>query len=204
MATTSLPVARGAGRSRRRGRGRAPRRGSRRAAVAGEAGAAEHRLLRDGVAPDTGNRLGTAQPDARCRVGPVRKGRQRRNRVARSIPTAVPEDPAVGFVWPDAEAPSHALWRLVESIGWLGSSRSPVACAVTAEAPTGYLPSRRARRVAGTCRGEGLDRRASQGSLHPPAAGQAAGHGLPTTWCAPRRATGDCLSTVLRRCSCAA
>jgi len=66
------------------------------------------------------------------------------NRVARSIPTAVPEDPAVGFVWPDAEAPSHALWRLVESIGWLGSSRSPVACAVTAEAPPAtFLPDAR-------------------------------------------------------------
>lgn len=204
MATTSLPVARGAGRSRRRGRGRAPRRGSRRAAVAGEAGAAEHRLLRDGVAPDTGNRLGTAQPDARCRVGPVRKGRQRRQPRRPKHSHGSPGRPGgrvcvagCGSAFPRALATCR-IDRLARVLA------VAVACAVTAEAPTGYLPSRRARRVAGTCRGEGLDRRASQGSLHAPAAGQAAGHGLPTTWCAPRRATGDCLSTVLRRCSCAA
>lgn len=57
------------------------------------------------------------------------------NRVGRVLPTAVPDDPVVTFAWPEAGAPPRALDQLVEGVGWLGSSRSPAACALTDVAP---------------------------------------------------------------------
>ena len=55
--------------------------------------------------------------------------------VGRAFPTAVPDDPVVVFAWPDAADVPDALAALVEGVSWLGSSRSPVACAVTGEIP---------------------------------------------------------------------
>lgn len=69
------------------------------------------------------------------------------NRVDRTFPTAVPEDPVVTFAWPDAESPPERLAALVESVTWLGSSRSPVVCAVVGDPPTPTLvPSARGHR----------------------------------------------------------
>lgn len=57
------------------------------------------------------------------------------NRVGRTFPTAVPASPVLSFTWPDPDAPPEALRPLVEAITWLGSSRSPVACAILADSP---------------------------------------------------------------------
>jgi CRISPR-associated protein Csb2 len=62
------------------------------------------------------------------------------NRVERAFPTAVPADPALTYVWPEAtQVPVAALEGLVGGISWLGSSRSPVSCATTATAPAAAL-----------------------------------------------------------------
>lgn len=50
------------------------------------------------------------------------------NRVGRSFPTAVPAEPVIHFRWPDATPPPEAITELVEQVGYLGSSRSLVAC----------------------------------------------------------------------------
>jgi hypothetical protein len=48
------------------------------------------------------------------------------------------------FTWPAADAAPGALTELVEAVSWLGSSRSPVACAVVNDsiAPM-FVPSSR-------------------------------------------------------------
>jgi CRISPR-associated protein Csb2 len=62
------------------------------------------------------------------------------NRVERTFPTAVPADPALTYSWPDAtEVPVTMLEGLVAGISRLGSSRSPVSCAITPEAPAPTL-----------------------------------------------------------------
>jgi CRISPR-associated protein Csb2 len=69
------------------------------------------------------------------------------DRVGRVLPTAVPEDPVVVFSWPESDPPPAALATLVEGVAWLGSSRSPVACAIVEEAPDAvFLPSRQGHR----------------------------------------------------------
>ncbi len=64
------------------------------------------------------------------------------NRVDRTFPTAVPEDPVVTFTWPATEGASDVLVELIEAVAWLGSSRSPVMCAVQDVAPPAvFAPS---------------------------------------------------------------
>jgi CRISPR-associated protein Csb2 len=64
------------------------------------------------------------------------------NRVDRTFPTALPEDPVVTFIWPAVEGASDVLAGLVESVTWLGSSRSPVICAVQTVGPEAvFVPS---------------------------------------------------------------
>ena len=66
------------------------------------------------------------------------------NRVERTFPTAVPEDPVVTFTWPAAEGAPNVLVGLIEAVAWLGSSRSPVVCAVAdAGRPAVFVPSAR-------------------------------------------------------------
>lgn len=65
----------------------------------------------------------------------VKKGSETVPRVPRRFPAAVPRDPVVTYCWPAAEAPPRALASLIESVGWLGSSKSPVACGLVREAP---------------------------------------------------------------------
>lgn len=74
----------------------------------------------------------------------VKKGRAAQL-VGRAFPTAVPDDPVVAFIWPDAADVPGALMGLIEGISWLGSSRSPVVCAVTDEAPrpSAFVPTAR-------------------------------------------------------------
>ncbi len=68
------------------------------------------------------------------------------NRVERTFPTAVPEDPVVTFAWPAAEGAPDVLMELIEAVAWLGSSRSPVICAVAdAGRPAVFVPSARGR-----------------------------------------------------------
>lgn len=57
-------------------------------------------------------------------------------RLARQFPTTVPDDPTITIVWPQAGAAPPALAGLVEQVSWLGSSRSPVACAVVSSTET--------------------------------------------------------------------
>ena len=66
------------------------------------------------------------------------------NRVDRTFPTAVPEDPVVTFTWPGAEGAPDVLGGLIEAVTWLGSSRSPVMCAVEDVGPAAvFVPSAR-------------------------------------------------------------
>jgi len=66
------------------------------------------------------------------------------NRVDRTFPTAVPADPVVTFTWPAADDASGVLVGLIEAVAWLGSSRSPVMCAVAdAGPPAVFVPSAR-------------------------------------------------------------
>lgn len=56
----------------------------------------------------------------------------------RRFPTTVTGDQPVWFVWPDSapdERTEAALVRLTEAIQYLGSSRSPVACAIAPDPP---------------------------------------------------------------------
>jgi len=76
------------------------------------------------------------------------------NRVGRSLPTAVPANPVIHFHWPDADVAPAAIASLVERVIYLGSSRSPVACAVVdaRTAQGAFRPSRggdRSVRLAG-------------------------------------------------------
>jgi len=66
------------------------------------------------------------------------------NRVGRSFPTAVPDEPVVHFRWPQAGAPPEAIAELVERVTYLGSSRSPVACVLVDVPRSGraFRPSR--------------------------------------------------------------
>lgn len=81
----------------------------------------------------------------RAEVGDVRSrlrrggdvGRQM-GRVDRTFPTSVPGDEAVWFFWPTAEPSldqAEALQALAEEVHYLGSSRSPVCCDMTDQAP---------------------------------------------------------------------
>ncbi len=64
------------------------------------------------------------------------------SRVGRTFPTVVPGDPVVTFTWADADDVPPRLVGLMESVGWLGSSRSPVACSVVeAELKPSFTPS---------------------------------------------------------------
>jgi len=67
------------------------------------------------------------------------------NRVGRSFPTGVPADPVIHFRWDDADAPPEAIAELVARVTYLGSSRSPVACALidTPPAIRAFRPSGR-------------------------------------------------------------
>ena len=66
------------------------------------------------------------------------------NRVERMFPTAVPEDRVVTFTWPAAERAPDVLVALIEAVAWLGSSRSPVMCAVETVRPAAvFVPSAR-------------------------------------------------------------
>lgn len=69
------------------------------------------------------------------------------NRVGRVFPTAVPADPRVTFTWDAPSDPPPPLGSLVERVTWLGSSRSPVACAILNDAPEPtFVPTRVGRR----------------------------------------------------------
>lgn len=64
------------------------------------------------------------------------------SRVGRTFPTVVPGDPVITFTWPDVDDVPPRLVELVVSVGWLGSSRSPVACSVVETKPeAGFTPS---------------------------------------------------------------
>lgn len=66
------------------------------------------------------------------------------NRVGRAFPTAVPAEPVIHFRWPEASAPPAGIAELVERVTYLGSSRSPVACALVDAPPAmrAFRPSR--------------------------------------------------------------
>lgn len=65
------------------------------------------------------------------------------DRLPRTLPTAVPEDTTVTFVWREAEDAPVALDALFRSVPWLGSSRSPVACAIAPDGPPPtFVPDR--------------------------------------------------------------
>ncbi len=70
------------------------------------------------------------------------KAGQSVSRVGRVFPTAVPADPVVTLTWPETDGVPESLEPLVQRVSWLGSSRSPVACAAVREppAPT-FVPS---------------------------------------------------------------
>jgi CRISPR-associated protein Csb2 len=51
-------------------------------------------------------------------------------RNARRFPTAVPQSPTVVFEWPAVKAVPAVLEGIVAGVSWLGSSRSPIACAL--------------------------------------------------------------------------
>lgn len=53
----------------------------------------------------------------------------------RRFPVAVPYEPVVTYTWSIEEPAPLALTQLVERVAWLGTSRSPVACAVVGSSP---------------------------------------------------------------------
>lgn len=57
------------------------------------------------------------------------------SRVGRVFASAVPADPVVTFVWPDAKDPPALVAELANRVTWLGSSRSPVVCTPVEESP---------------------------------------------------------------------
>lgn len=63
------------------------------------------------------------------------------NRVGRGFPTAIPDEPVVHFRWPTAADPPSELSNLVGQVIYLGSSRSPVACALV-EVPRAHAAFR--------------------------------------------------------------
>lgn len=94
--------------------------------------------------------------------GHLRRGksdaaRRDMGRVDRVFPTRVPGEEPVYFVWPDATPESTvlaALDRVVGGVQYLGSSRSPVCCALVDDPPPpNYVPAQdtgsEALRVAG-------------------------------------------------------
>ena len=73
-------------------------------------------------------------------------------RVGRRFPTTVVGDAPIWFIWGDVDVPAglrKTLALLVESVQYLGSSRSPVCCAVVDEAPPPNLSPSAAGRGAG-------------------------------------------------------
>lgn len=83
---------------------------------------------------------------AHLRAGRATAAGRESGRVDRVFPTTVIGDQPVWFIWTDAAIPSDVrkpLTLLVESVQYLGSSRSPVACAVSKDPPLATLsPSR--------------------------------------------------------------
>ena len=92
------------------------------------------------------------------------------NRVARTFPTAVPEDPVVTFTWPGVEAAPDVLVGLIEAVAWFGSSRSPVMCAVEDVGPQPCVRAVRTRRMAGSRCGSRDHRGAYGGAIYASAA----------------------------------
>ncbi len=65
-------------------------------------------------------------------------------RNARRFPTAIPGAPTVTYVWHDTQSIPAPLERLVSTVAWLGSSRSPVGCTlVDTPEPPQLVPAAR-------------------------------------------------------------
>lgn len=76
------------------------------------------------------------------RAGRATAASRESGRVDRVFPTSVPGDEPVWLVWPDADPPPEvraALDRLLAEVPYLGSSRSPVTCALDESAPDASL-----------------------------------------------------------------